>query len=108
MNHWLDYWKCKKLTLLDIFANKIGLALIKEPTDSSQNANLLIKRYTLEIDDLASNSSSQEANKFIENNEEMLLDSDDEWNFRDSILKCLYSKDVSYPFSEILLENNVK
>jgi hypothetical protein len=59
---------------------------------------LLIKRYTLEIDNLVGSLDGY-ANDPVEN-KNFALDSDDEWNYRDSILKCLYSKDVQYPFSD--------
>ena len=59
--------------------------------------NLLIKRYTLEIENVAA-----DLNKKIDQNEDQLLNPNDEWNYRDSLLKCLYSKDNQYPISIIL------
>ncbi len=71
---------------------KIGLAVLKsinETDDSVSLANLLIKRYTLQIENLKTNADT-------DSDDECVSDLD-EWNFRESILKCLYAKDVKYP-----------
>ena len=79
---------------------KIGLAVLK--TESEQEtANLLLKRYTLQIENLKrgkkqgiEESSSDEENSHDQTNVDL-----DDWNFRESILKCLYAKDIKYPAS---------
>jgi hypothetical protein len=69
---------------------KIGLAVLK--STSSEDSNLLIKRYTLQVEYLFQ--------KIKDNfNKEEHQDLDEDWYFRDAILKCLYSKDIQYPTS---------
>lgn len=53
--------------------------------EPANDVNLLIKRYTLQIEMLGRHGHQDEM---------------DEWNFRDSILKCLYAKDIVYPKSK--------
>ena len=81
------------------FKPKIGLALIKETSESNPvDTNLLIKRYTLEIEDL--NESS--ALRILNDSNELVLSEDEEWEFRDSILKCLWSKEFQYSSSKYI------
>ena len=75
-------------------------------TSRTLNENLLIKRYTLQIENACNESgensedcvvSKENLNESIgENEPESALD---EWNFRDSILKCLYAKETQFPAS---------
>jgi hypothetical protein len=63
----------------------IAFAILKENfnvTNSCEDDSFLIKRFTLKIDDTTNATISQ---------------SDDEWIYRDTILKFLYSSDTQYP-----------
>lgn len=59
---------------------------------ATNDFNLLIKRYTLQIECLLLRGE----HNTCANSESTA----DEWNFRESILKCLYAKDVQYPKSK--------
>lgn len=80
----------KNILSLKLLKIKIGLAVLKAMSEDgpSNDVNLLIKRYTLQIEKLSQQSHETEI---------------DEWNFRDSILKCLYAKDIAYPKSKKIL-----
>ena len=88
---------------------KIGLAVLKSSGESeTDSSNLLIKRFTLQIENLKQlidSDSDESANEpdieeidEQEPNKESLRTSQDEWQFRDSLLKCLYSQEPNYPF----------
>ena len=69
--------------------------------DTNENENLLIKRFTLQIEDLkmAHDQDSSDEDEFGSNNQVADLD---EWNFRESILKCLYSKHSRFPAGSLI------
>lgn len=50
---------------------------------STKSKNLLIKRYTLQIENLTCDEKSY----------------DFEWEFRDTLLKCLYSREFEHSWS---------
>ena len=61
--------------------------------EDEETINLLIRRYTLQIECLDDNITLGE-----QSNGDSSLD---EWNFRDSLLKCLYSNpSFQYPDSK--------
>ena len=62
---------------------------------------MLIKRYTVQIEmlDQTENVSEDDLDEDNEINNDILLMNKLEWQFRDSILKCLYSQDFQYPAS---------
>ena len=66
------------------------MAVLKSTNNEDSNINLLIKRYTLQVEYLFLKTNDN-------SNEEEEVDED--WYFRDAILKCLYSKDIQYPTS---------
>jgi hypothetical protein len=58
------------------------MAILNASSDSKKNnLNLLLKRYTLQIENL-----SDETDR---------LNDDMEWELRDTLLNCLYSKDFA-------------
>lgn len=66
----------------------IGLAVLKSSssaTNSDDENNLLIKRFTLQVEHVLLNVLKKSD------------DLDEDWYFRDCILKCLYSKEAQYP-----------
>jgi hypothetical protein len=78
----------------------IGLAVLKsfsEETDESMDKNLLIKRFTLQIENLKIPTSNPDDTKSSDEEDNDTEETLDDWNFRESILKCLYAKDVKYP-----------
>lgn len=90
----------------------IGLAVLKSVNSSeSTGVNLLIKRYILQVESAQailndSDDSDSDANESIEVNsdddlndfeQEISITNKQEWEFRDSLLKCLYSQDTQYP-----------
>ena len=89
---------------------EIGLAVLKSSGDSeTDSSNLLMKRFTLQIENLKQliDSDSDESAKEPDieeideqepNKESLLRSSQYEWQFRDSLLKCLYSQEPNYPF----------
>ncbi len=70
-------------------------------SDEINRVNLLIKRYTVQIEmlDQTENVSEDDLDEDNEINNDILLMNKLEWQFRDSILKCLYSQDFQYPAS---------
>ena len=70
-------------------------------SDEINRVNLLIKRYTVQIEmiDQTENVSEDDLDEDNETNNDILLMNKLEWQFRDSILKCLYSQDFQYPAS---------
>lgn len=75
--------------------------------DEMKRVNLLIKRYTVQVEmldsqsDSASENGSDEDGTSEENGDLVSKINKLEWQFRDSILKCLYSQDFQYPTSNI-------
>jgi hypothetical protein len=77
--------------------------------ESEVRRNLLVRRFTLQIENLAEAS----AGSGDESGEEKAADEWDEdefnnkqeWQFRDSLLKCLYSQDAQYPASRLTLND---
>ncbi len=67
-------------------------------TSRIPNENLLIKRYTLQIENLFENAANESDEDYVESKNEP-VSALDEWNFRDSILRCLYSKETQFPAS---------
>lgn len=82
-----------------------------KPNDSSldemNRVNLLIKRYTVQVEMLdsqpesASEDGSDEDGISEEDGDIVSMTNKLEWQFRDSILKCLYSQDFQYPTSNL-------
>ena len=70
--------------------------------------NLLVKRFTLQIENLAEASvdSGDESGeeKAADEWDEDEFNNKQEWQFRDSLLKCLYSQDAQYPASGLFFE----
>ncbi len=84
--------------------------------EANVKRNLLIKRFTLQIENLAigrldSQGSSEDEEKAVEgwdeDNESCNIDFKQEWQFRDSLLKCLYSEDAHYPASKLISETGM-
>lgn len=75
--------------------------------DEMNRINLLIKRYTVQVEmldrqlDSASENDSDEDGISEEDGDIMTMSNKLEWQFRDSILKCLYSQDFQYPTSNL-------
>ena len=58
------------------------MAILSATSDSKKNnLNLLLKRYTLQIENMSDETDAQSDHM--------------EWEFRDTLLKCLYSKDFA-------------
>ena len=82
----------------------------KENDKSNSSANLLLKRFTLQVEDLHLSDATPTDGADTDDSDDNQVEEDssaqngdlDEWNFRESILKCLYSKDTKYPASIIL------
>ncbi len=78
--------------------------------------NLLLKRFTLQIDtSQLNNDTGDKCMISMENNintedldQQLAVINNDEWQFRDSLLKCLYSPDVQYSTSKILITIKLK
>lgn len=100
---------------IDLNTNKIfsiGLAVLKSVKSSDLRSNLLIKRYTLQIEtlnlvesaedsddpDLNLNEPGKNDNDLDEDLDqtELLVTKRQECQFRDSLLKCLYSQNAQY------------
>jgi len=76
--------------------------------ESEVKRNLLVKRFTLQIENLAEASvdSGDESGeeKAADEWDEDEFNNKQEWQFRDSLLKCLYSQDAQYPASRLFFE----
>ena len=74
--------------------------MLKSLNESDENvANLLLKRYTLQIENLKINVDKSECDDV----DSQSVNDLDEWNFRESILKCLYARDIKFPSSKQLI-----
>ena len=77
---------------------QIALAILKNDSDEDSVSNMLIKRYTIHIESLL---DSDDLNDDSDDEDDPNSNSTDLPSrlmneFRDSILKCLYAKDINY------------
>lgn len=85
-------------------SSTIALAILKNDSDEDSASNMLIKRYTIHIESLADADLNDSDGQDDDGEDEEASKSSGLSNrmqneFRDSILKCLYAKDINYTTS---------